>query len=381
MVLKFSEDQEMLRKAAREFAEEMLAPRVEEIEEKDQIPEDIFKAMAERDFMGITVPEEYGGLNLGHVARMIVLEEISRILAAPAMMLQVNHLAMEPIMHFASEELKQKYLPALARGEIWATIAVTEATGGSDPTFIETVAKEDGDGYILNGRKVFITNSHISQVCTVLAKMADDPGTFVAFLVDKDTPGYKPGRKEKKMGFKGSETGDIILENCRVPRENMLGKPGDGLRIALGGIGEVGRAGMTGIALGILRACLDEAVKFANERLVGGKPISRFQAIQWKIAEIYTQLENSRLLAYRAAFMKDEGIRCDTEFAMAKYYSSEAAISAAKNTCDIHGGYGYMHEYKSQRLLRDAHMLVPSAGTTEIMKMIVARYALKNFGK
>lgn len=376
MAFDFTEEQLMLKQAAREFAENQIVPRVKKMEETGEFPTEIILGMAEHDFFALTIPQEFGGLGLGHLARMIVLEEIGRASAAVAMALQVFHLGIEPIVQFGSPEQKKRLLPALARGQRLATVAVTEATGGSDPTGAQTVARPDGDGFILNGRKVFITNSHLADVVTVLSRIGDDPKNFVAFILENGMEGFRPGRKEHKVGLRGCNTGEIILENCRVPRSNMLGNEGDGLKIALKAISESGRAGMAGCALGVLNACLEASVKFANERVLYGKPISKLQAIQWKIADILTDLEASRLLAYRAAKLKDENQRCDTEMAMAKYYSTEAAIRAAKNTCDIHGGYGVMMEFAAQRLLRDAQVLIPSAGTSEIMKVVIARAAL-----
>ncbi|MBS4021610.1 MAG: acyl-CoA dehydrogenase family protein [Dethiobacter sp.] len=379
MDFRFNEEQEMLRKAAREFAEEVLAPRAEEIEENDEIPTEIFKEMAERDFFAVTVPEEYGGLGLGHVARMIILEEISRVSAAVAMMLQVFHLGIHPLITFGSEEQKQKYLPDLAAGKILATVAITEATGGSDPTGIQTTARPDGDGYILNGRKVFITGAKVADIAVILAKMNDDPGVFSAFIAEKGMQGYRSGRTEVKMGLKGSDTGDIILEDCRIPKENLLGNPGAGLKISLNAVGEVGRAGMTGCAMGLITACIEASVSFAGQRVLGGKPISKLQGIQWKLAEMFADLEASRLMGYRAAALKDAGQPCDAEFATSKYFSCEAAVRVAKLACDIHGAYGYMKEYPVQRYLRDAHLMIPSAGTSDIMKLVMARTVMKRY--
>lgn len=379
MHFKLTEDQEMLRKAARSFADEFLADYVSIIEENDEMPKEVIEEAAARGFMGVTIPEEYDGLGMGHLARMILLEEISRVSASLGMLMQVWHLGIHPIVRFGNEEQKKKYLPRLASGELLAGLAVTESTGGSDPTAIQTEAARDGDDYILNGRKVYITSSHLSDVVGVLAKMADDPNAFTLFILDKDCPGWRPGRQEKKVGFKGSNTGDLIMEDCRVPAANIIGNIGDGLKIGLNSIGEVGRAGMAGVSLGLLTASLEEAVKFSNERTMGGKSINKFQAIQFKIADMYMDLEISRLLAYKAAAMADEGIRCDTEMSMAKYYSSEASVRCAKAACDIHGALGYMIETPTQRFLRDSFLTISSAGTTEIQQMVVGRAALKLF--
>ncbi|HHY38428.1 MAG TPA: acyl-CoA dehydrogenase [Clostridia bacterium] len=377
MDFKLTEEQEMIKKSAREFAETVIAPKVAAMEETDEMPEEILKGLGEYGFLGLTIPTEYGGNGLGHVARMIVLEEIGRVSAAVAMTLQVLALGIEPIVQFGTEEQKNKYLPGLAKGELFSTVAVTEASGGSDPTAAQTRAHKEGDEWVINGRKVFITNAHLADVATVFARTADEPKpSFSCFLLEKGMEGFRPGRKEHKVGFKGCDTGDLIMENCRVPESQMLGKEGDGLKIALKAISEVGRPGMTGCALGILAASLEAAVKFANERILYGKPISKLQAIQFKIANMYTDLEAARLLAWRAAALKDRGERCDVEMAMAKVFSSEAAVRAANAAVEIHGGYGCMMEYPTQRYLRDASLLAPSAGTSDIMRIVIARAAL-----
>lgn len=372
----FTEEQDLFRKAAREFAETMVAPKIAEMEETGQVNADVVKALGEAEMMAITIPEEYGGLGLGYIARLIALEEIGRVSCATAMMLQVLALGIEPIIKFGSEEQKKKYLPGLATGERLATVGVTEPTGGSDPTGGRTVYKKDGDDYIINGRKCFITNSHIADTITVLAKDDEDPKAFSTFIVEKDMAGFKPAHEEHKVGMRGCNTGWLIFENCRVPKENLLGAEGKGLRVAMSAIGDVGRGGMVGCSLGVLAACLEEAVKFANERILYGKPIIKLQTIQNKIAEMKLDLEAGRLLGYRAAALQDQGVRCDLEFAMAKYYTAESAQKAAKMAADIHGGYGCMNEYAITRYLRDSFVLGPSAGTSDIMKVIIARSAM-----
>jgi len=376
MDFQFSSQLELLRKSVREFAEGAIAPRVQQMEETDEVPWDLYREIAKQQYMGILVPKEYGGADLGHLARMIMLEEVGRISAAMAMALQIFHLGTIPFLDFGTETQKKKYLPSLARGERLSTIAVTEATGGSDPTGIQTTAKLQGDSYILNGRKCFITHGHVADTITVMVKTGEGPKGFSAFIVEKSFPGFKPGRKERKFGLHGCNTGEIVMENCLVPKENLLGKEGDGLRISMAAISEVGRAGMAGCALGVINACLEASVKFANERLLGGKPISQYQAIQWLISDIYMDLEASRLLSYRASWMRDQKMRCDVDMAMAKFYATEAAVRCAKKAVDIHGGYGYMMEYPVQRYYRDAEILIASAGTSEIMRIVMARKAL-----
>jgi alkylation response protein AidB-like acyl-CoA dehydrogenase len=338
----FSEEQEMFRKAAREFAETKVAPHVDEMEKTGEVSDEVVKALGEAEMMAITIPEEYGGLGLGYTARMIALEEVSRISVAATMMLQVFALGIEPILKFGSEDLKKKYLAALATGERLSTTAVTEATGGSDPTGIRTSYKKDGDDFIVNGRKCFITNSHIADTINILTKSEDDPKAFCAFTIDKDMDGWKATHKEHKFGMRGCNTGELAFENLRIPKGHLLGEEGKGLRVTMAAIGDVGRGGMVGCALGLQAACLEESVKFAKERILYGKPISYLPAIQSKLAEMKIDLEAGRLLAYKASSLQDQGQRSSNEFAVAKYFTTEVAQKAAKMAVDIHGGYDIM---------------------------------------
>ena len=371
-----TEEQDMFRKAAREFAETKVAPKVAEMEETGEVCDEVVKALGEAEMMAITIPEAYGGLGLGFVARMIALEEIARVSVATSMMLQVFALGIDPIVRFGSEDQKKKYLPGLAKGTLLATVGVTEPTGGSDPTGGRTTYTKDGEDYIINGRKCFITNSHIADVITVLAKDSENPKAFCALVVEKGMQGFKPSHKEHKVGMRGCNTGELSFENCRVPAANLLGQEGKGLRVTMTAIGDVGRGGMVGCALGLQAACLEASIKFANERILYGKPISQLQGIQNKLAEMKIDLEAGRLLAYRAAAMQDAGVASSNEFAVAKYFTTEAAQKAAKIAVDIHGGYGCMEEYAVSRYARDALVLGPSAGTSDIMKVIIARWVL-----
>jgi len=372
----FSEEQEMFRKAAREFAETQVAPKVAEMEETGEVNDEVVKALAEAEMMAITIPEEYGGLGLGYTERMIAVEEISRVSVATGMMLQVFALGIEPIVKFGTEEQKKKYLPGLAKGERLSTTAVTEATGGSDPTGIRSTYRKEGDFYVLNGRKCFITNSHIADTITVLAKDEDNPKAFCAFILDREIEGWRPTHLEHKFGMRGCNTGELAFENCRVPKEQLLGEEEKGLRVTMAAIGDVGRGGMVGCAMGLQVACLEASIKFANERILYGKPIAALQTIQNKLADMKIDIEAGRLLGYRAAATQDKGLRSSNEFAVAKYYTTEAAQKAAKMAVDIHGGYGCMEEYAVTRYLRDSFILGPSAGTSDIMKVIIGRWVL-----
>jgi len=373
----FTEEQEMFRAAAREFAETMVAPHVSEMEETGEVNEGVIKGLCEAEMTAITIPEEYGGLGLGFTERLIALEEIGRISVATAMTLQCFCLGAEPVVKVGTQEQKDKYLPGMAKGEILSTVSVTEPTGGSDPAGGRTVYSRDGDDFIINGRKCFITNSHIASAFVLLAKSdEEDSREYTAFMVEKDMQGYKPTRVEHKVGMRGCNTGEQVFENLRIPKENVIGGVGKGMRVVMSVIGDVGRGGMVGCALGVQAACLEASIKFANERILYGKPIMKLQGIQNKIAEMKIDLEAGRLLGYRATSLHDKGIRCDNEFAVAKYFTTEAAQKAAKMAVDIHGGYGCMEEYAVTRYLRDSFVLGPSAGTSDIMKVIVARWAI-----
>jgi alkylation response protein AidB-like acyl-CoA dehydrogenase len=371
-----SEEQELFRKAAQEIAATKIAPNILEMERTGEVNESVIKALSESDMMGITIPEPYGGLGLGYTERLIALEEISRISVATAMMLQVFALGIESIMKFGSEYLKKKYLPDLAIGRRLSTIAVTEATGGSDPSNIRSSYKKDGDYFIVNGRKCFITNSHIADTITILTKSISDPKAFCAFVIDKHMDGWLATHKEHKVGLRGCNTGELEFKNLRIHKTQMLGEEGKGMKVTMTAIGAGGRGGMVGCALGLQAACLEESIKFSKERILYGKPISNLPAIQNKLAEMKIELEAGRLLGYRAAALQDAGKACSNEFAVAKYFTTEAAQRAAKMAIDIHGGYGCMNEYAVSRFWRDSAVLGPSGGTSDIMKVIISRWLL-----
>ncbi len=378
MDFNLNEEQELLKKSIREFAENVILPKVDEMERTDEFPVDLIREMGKVGLLGIITPTEYGGSNMGYLARILAIAEISRISPAIGIMLQVHHMGVSAIQDFGTEEQKRKYLPKLASGETLTTCAVTEPSGGSDLLGMQTTVKEQGDYYILKGRKCFITNAHYSDVFVTVAKVAEGPKGFAGFIIEKDFEGFKLGRKEHKMGFKGANTGELIFNDCKVPKKNLLGKIDAGFKVALKTISEVGRPGMAAISLGILEGCLEESVKYANERTLYGKPISYLQAIQWMISDIYTDLETSKLLCYQAGDLKDKGARCDIESTMAKGYATEAAARSAKKAVELHGSYGSMNEYTVNRYFRDAQICISAGGTTEIAKLVLSRYALKN---
>ncbi|MBW2617707.1 MAG: acyl-CoA dehydrogenase family protein [Deltaproteobacteria bacterium] len=379
MDFKLSDREELLRKTTREFAEREIRPRMEAMEETGEFPTDLLPELGKMGITGVIAPQEYGGAGLGHLARVLILEELGRVCPAIPMALQVHHMGIYALTTWGNEEQKEKYLPPLAKGETLGVVAVTDPSGGSDVAGMQTTAEKKGDDYILNGRKCFITNSHHSDIWLVIARTGEGSKGLSAFLVEKDFPGAKVGRKEDKVGLRGANTGELILSDCQVPQANLLGQEGRGMTIALRDIVECGRPGMASVGLGILNATLEEAVKFANERSLYGKPISRLQQIQVHLAEIYSDLEIARLLTYRVGWMVDQGLRVDAESALAKSFACEAAARAARKAIEIHGSYGVMKEYPVQRLLRDAIVTIPAGGTAEIAKIVLARQALTAF--
>jgi alkylation response protein AidB-like acyl-CoA dehydrogenase len=377
----WSEREELLRKSVREFAESEIPPKIDAMEETGNFPVELLAPMAKLGITGIIAPPEYSGVGLGYLARTIVLEELGRVCAAIPMGMQVHHMAIAAINDFGTAEQKQNYIPQLAMGETMGCVAVTEPSGGSDVVGMQSTAELKGDRWILNGRKCFITNSHTSKFWIVIAKTAEGAKGLTAFIVDNDAPGAKAGRVEHKLGLRGSNTGELVFDNCEIPKENILGQEGGGLAVALKTVSESGRTGMAATALGIIGACHEEAGKFASERMLYGKSISTLQAISFYMAEIYTELDICRLLCYRASWMKDRNMRSDTENAMAKYYTCDAAVRCARKAVEIHGAYGIMKEYKAQRLLRDAMVTVSAGGTGEIGKVVIGRAALAPFKK
>jgi alkylation response protein AidB-like acyl-CoA dehydrogenase len=381
MDFKLSEREELLRKSTREFAESEITPKIEAMEETGEFPVDLLKPMAKLGIAGLIAPPEYGGVGLGYLARTIVLEELGRVCAAIPMSMQVHHMAIAALKDFGTEDQKKKYIPPLAHGETMGCVAVTEPSGGSDVLGMQATAALKGDKWMLNGRKCFITNSHTSDYWVVIARTGEGPKDLSAFIVDRTAAGAKTGRVEHKFGLRGSNTGELVFDNCEIPKENILGQEGGGLGVALKTVSESGRTGMAATALGILQACYEEAGKFASERVLYGKPIAALQAISFYMAEIYTELDICRLLCYRASWMKDQNMRFDTESAMAKSYTCDAAARCAKKAVEIHGAYGILKEYKVQRLLRDAMVTISAGGTGEIGKVVLGRAALAPFQK
>jgi alkylation response protein AidB-like acyl-CoA dehydrogenase len=372
----------MLRKAVREFTEAEVAPKAAEWDEQDICPMDVFKKLGEMGINGIFVPEKYGGAGMGHAARAISLEELSRYSGGLGMTMMTHHLGVYPILQYGTEEQKMKYLPDLCSGAKMCGLAVTEPGGGSDFNGQKTLAEKKNQGWVINGRKCFITNSHNSDVTVFTAKTGEDEkgrAKLSAFIIEKGADGFTPGRKENKMGLRGSVTGELVFTDAALPESSLLGKEGGGGKIGMEGISEIGRAGMSAIGVGLIRACLEEAIKFSNERILYGKPIAKLQAIQFEIAQIRMDYEAACLLTYYAAGLKDDGASCANEVATAKLYATEASVRAAKRTIDIMGGYGVINEYPAGRYLRDALASIPSGGTSHIHQIVIAGNTLNNF--
>ena len=382
MNFNFTEEQEMLKSAFAEFVKEEIAPNGARWDEDDYTPLELMPKMGEMGILGVFVPEQYGGVGLGHTERVMALEEIARYSAGLAMMVFTHQLGMAAILDYGTEEQKNRYLPAMCEGKSICGLAVTEPGGGSDVAGQKTTAELENGRWIINGRKCFITNSHVADATVITCKTGEDEkgrAQFSAIIIEKGTEGFTPGRHENKLGLRGSVTGELIMKDVNVPESNLVGAVGKGTPIAMKEIGEVGRASMAAIATGIIRGCLEDSVKFSKERIVYGKPISKLQAIQFHVAENRVAYETSRLMLYRAAAVKDEGKPAATEFSMAKYFATDKAVEAARRTIELMGGYGVVNEYASGRYLRDAMACISSGGTSEIQKIIIAGDTLRNF--
>lgn len=378
----FTEEQELLRGAFKEFIKEEIAPNAAKWDADNFTDLAMMPKLGELGVLGVFVPEEYGGVGLGHTERVMALEEIARYSAGLAMMVFTHQLGMAAILDYGTEEQKLKYLPDMCAGTSICGLAVTEPGGGSDVAGQKTTAELDGGEWVINGRKCFITNSHCAGATVITCRTGEDDrgrATFSTIIIEAGTEGFAPGREENKLGLRGSMTGELIMNNVRVPEGNLVGEVGKGTPIAMKEIGEVGRASMAAIATGILRGCLEDAVKFANERIVYGKPIAKLQAIQFHVAEIRCDYEAARLMLYRAAALKDEGKPAATEFSMAKYFATDAACRNARKCIEVMGGYGVVNEYAAGRYMRDALACISSGGTSEIQKVIIAGDTLRKF--
>lgn len=378
-----SAEHEALRSAVRELAEREIRPRAASYDVTKAFPEDNVKALAEHGYLGLTVPEAYGGAGLDMLANAICLEEVARCCAATATILDVqNSLVSEPLARFGTEEQKRRWLPELCSGRVLGAFSLTEPQAGSEAYNLQATAVPDGDGYRLTGRKAFTTNGSRAELYLVFARLAgarpsrENPAAGItAFLVEKGTPGLSFGKPEDKMGIRASITTDVVLDGVRVPARNRLGAEGEGYRIALFTL-DGGRIGIGAQALGIAQAALEAATAYARERVQFGKPIAQHQAIRFMLAEMATDVEAARVLLYRAARLWDQGGRWSKEIAMAKLFCSRVAMETAVRAVQIHGGYGYLREFGVERLMRDAKITEIYEGTSEIMKLIIANHLL-----
>ncbi len=374
-----SEEQLELKEMAREFAEKRLYPRAMEFDEEEAIPPELIQECGELGYFGFLTPEEYGGLGLSCSAFMGALEEICAGCAAFGIMLSVhNSLCCEIINVFGSDELKQKYLPAMASGEKIGAYCVTEPNAGTDVASLSTRAEDKGDHYLLNGTKTFVTNAGLAGVLIVFAKTDPEAGRsgISCFVVDSDSDGVTLGQLEKKCGIKASDLREISLVDVKVPKENLCGKVGEGFRMAVT-ILNSGRIGVSFQAVGIARAAFEEALKYSKERKQFGQEICNFQAIRFKLADMITYIDGARLLGYRAAQLKDAGKPCHREASIAKLFASDMAQMVCNEAVQIHGGYGYIKEYAVERYFRDARVTELYEGTSEAQRIVISRDLLK----
>lgn len=373
-------DQKMLQDQVRKFADAELAPVAPEIDKSGEFPWANLKKMAQLGLLGVVVPEKYGGSGFDFVSLAIAIEEISRACATTGVIVAVNNsLTTFPILQFSSEEQKSKYLPLLCSGEKIGAFGLTEPDAGSDVVSLESTARLEGDHYVLNGTKRFITNAGEAGIFIVFAytnKEMKHKG-ISAFVVERDTPGFSLGNHEDLMGIRATANCELIFEDAKIPKENLIGKEGDGFKICMSTL-DVSRIDIGAQAVGIAQAALDESVKYSKERKAFGQPICNFEMIQSMLAEMATQIQAARLLVYYAGYCKDTGMtRFSRESAMSKYYASDIAVDVTRKAVQIHGGYGYSKDYIVERLYRDAKILELYEGTSEIQKIVIARELIR----
>jgi butyryl-CoA dehydrogenase len=376
--LQLNEEQRMYRRMVRDFAEREIAPRAEEIDATDEFPWDIFHRMGELGILGLPFPEEYGGSGGDYMGQVIALEEVARVSGSVAITLDAHtSLCCEPIYLFGTEEQRKKYLVPLARGEKVGAFGLTEPHAGSDAGATRTRAVRSGGEWVINGQKNFITNGSIADVAVVTAKTDPEQGTrgISSFIVEKGTPGFAPGRDEKKMGLKGSVTSELFFEDCRIPAENLLGRENEGFKQFLVTL-DAGRVAIAAMAVGLAQGAFERAVAYARERVQFGRPIARFQAVQWMIADMATEIDAARLMVYRAASLRTQGVQFTREAAMAKLFATEMSERACHKAIQIHGGYGYVREYEVERMYRDQRLCSIGEGTNEIQRLVIARQIL-----
>ncbi|HVR98442.1 MAG TPA: acyl-CoA dehydrogenase [Thermoanaerobaculia bacterium] len=378
MQIELSEEHKLLRENVRRFAEEVAGPRAKEIDETGEFPRAFFDQAGELGLAGVAVPEEYGGAGMDPLSYCLVIEEVSRICATSGVILSVNNsLVCDPILKHGTEEQKQEFLTPLAAGKKLGCFALTEPGAGSDPASLRTTARRDGDDYVLNGNKVFITNGTDADVALVFASidLEKKHKGITAFLVPADTPGYHHGTHEFKLGVNASGTTELSFDNMRVPARYRLGEDGEGFKVALGTL-DGGRIGIAAQAIGIAQAAFEEALAYSQQREQFGQPLSNFQAIQFYLADMSTEIDAARLLTWKAAWAKEGRKRYSLEAAQAKLFASEMAQRVTNKALQIHGGYGYTKEYNVERYFRDARITEIYEGTSEIQKMVIADWVL-----
>jgi alkylation response protein AidB-like acyl-CoA dehydrogenase len=378
-----TEDQTVIRDTCRQIAQEKIKPVRAHYDETGEFPWEIVKVLAQAGVFGLHIPENYGGFGGGVLEMAIATEELSRACGGIALCFAASSLGSFPILLFGTEEQKQKYIPPLAAGEKLAAFALTEAGAGSDASAIQTTATKDGDFYVLNGTKQWITNGGEAEIYTVIAMTNKAKGSrgATAFIIEKGTEGFSFGKKEDKMGIRGSTTRELVFSDCRIPRENVLGKEGQGFIITMRTF-DYTRPGVASQAVGIAQGALDEAVAYAHQRVQFGKPISSFQGIQFMLADMATQLEAARALVYSAARMIDSGTKnFSKESAMAKVFASDVAMKVTTDAVQVLGGYGYMKEYPLEKMMRDAKITQIYEGTNQIQRQIIALNLIKELAR
>ena len=379
MNFQFSETQQMMRDMARDFAAKELAPIAAQIDQEERIPAEIIEKIAEIGFTALNIPEEYGGVGLDTVCKVLVVSELARQCASTAEVISVHTLANDIFIKHGTAAQKEKYLKAAVEGKIGA-FALTEPGAGSDAAAAKTKAVVDGDDYVINGNKCFISNMGPTEGDYVVVIALTDPekGTrgMSAIVVDRGTPGFTVGKREEKLGIRGADISELIFEDCRVPRSNLIGKEGDGFKIAMAAL-DGGRIGMAAQGLGIADAAIEASIKYMGERVQFGKPIGKLQGLQWYLADMATRTEAARALVMEAAQTADDGQPLSKIAAMCKYYASENAVWVTNKALQIHGGYGYMRDYPIERMYRDARIVPIYEGTSEIQKVVIARELLK----
>jgi butyryl-CoA dehydrogenase len=380
MDFQLSKEHQLIKKTMRDFAEKEIGPRAEEIDASDQFPRDIFQRMAEMGILGIPFAEAYEGAGADYLSLLITLEEIARVSGSVAIILDAHtSLCCEPIYRFGSEAQKRKYLVPLIRGEKIGAFGLTEPQAGSDAGSTRTRAVREGNEWMLNGDKIFITNGSVADVLVVTAKTDPDKGThgISSFILEKGTPGFSTGRDEKKMGLKGSVTSQLFFDNCRLPEENLLGSENEGFKQFLTTL-DAGRLAISAMAVGLAQGAFDRSVDYAKGRVQFGKPIAQFEAVQWMIAEMATEIEAARMMVQKAAWLKDQGLPFTKEASMAKLFCTEVSERVCYKAIQIHGGYGYVRDYAVERIYRDQRLCAIGEGTNEIQHLVIARKILES---